>query len=142
MAGTFGRVFYRFVDFSGAQYRPSAMPKQLDASAYVPINVTASPGSHRSGTGSFLLLNRRANQPISYFRPLGALLVLPVVFGYLFAGFRRRTLSGKGVLALSLPLYVAEVAVVYAYNPFIGRFLIVPMGLVAALLARAYGVRG
>src|SRR5262249_19593412 len=73
---------------------------------------------------------------------LGALLILPLAFAYAFAWLRRRTAPVKGLLALGLPIYAAGLAIVYAYNPFIGRFMLVPVGMAAALLAAVYRVRG
>jgi hypothetical protein len=45
------------------------------------------------------------------------------------------------VLALAIPLYVVELALVYRYNSWIGRFMLIPVALTMPLAARAYRPR-
>jgi Dolichyl-phosphate-mannose-protein mannosyltransferase len=141
VAATVGRVLYRFIDFSGVQRQSFSPPERLDASIYVP---TVIHGKRRpiSYPQSFFLVNGRADEDYSYFGPLGAFLVLPLAFGYLVAWSRSRTVKTKGLLALALPLYLVTLALAYSYNEWIGRFMLVPVGLVAPLLARSYAAHG
>jgi hypothetical protein len=140
VAATVGRVLYRFMDLSGMQRRSIALPKRLDASIYVPI-VVHGKWPLTSYPTSFFPLNARADENFSYFGPLGALLILPLAFGYLLAWTRSRADRAKGVLALAVPVYLLTLALAYSYNEWIGRFMLVPVGLVAPLIARSYAVR-
>jgi hypothetical protein len=141
VATTVGRVLYRFIDLSGIQRPSISLPEQLDASIYVP---TVIHGERQpiSNSESFFRVNGHADEDHSYFGPLGALLVLPLAVGYLVAWARSRTVKAKGLLALVLPMYLVILALAYPYNEWIGRFMLVAVGLVAPLLARSYAARG
>jgi hypothetical protein len=73
------------------------------------------------------------DEDLSYFGPLGAVLVIPIVVLTLRRWRRRRVPSIQGALALALPLYVVTLALAYRYNPWIGRFMLTPAALVAPL---------
>jgi hypothetical protein len=73
------------------------------------------------------------NEDLSYFGPLGAVLVVPIVVITLLRWRWNKAPRIHGVLALSLPLYVAALAFSYRYNPWIGRFMLIPAALVAPL---------
>ena len=45
------------------------------------------------------------------------------------------------MLALSLPLFAVELALTYKYNEWLGRFMLVPVALGVALVARVYAMR-
>jgi hypothetical protein len=137
---TYWRVLYRFVDFSGvANAEPVYRPHP--GVVYDPEQIKAASPPTKPSRWAFLL-NGRANEDISYFGPLGALVLLPLAIGYLIAWLRRRTPHECGVLALAIPLYAAELAIAYRYNPWIGRFMLVPVALAGGLLGRAYSNRG
>lgn len=140
VAATFGRIFYGFVDLSGVRDGGIPPPKELDAFAYVPRHVHAVPPTRASSSSSFRL-NARANEDVSYFGPLGALLLLPLAFRYIALAVRSRVPRSAGVLAMGLPLYALEVSLAYSYNEWIGRFMIVPVGLAAPFVARGYAMR-
>ncbi|MEA2168444.1 MAG: hypothetical protein QOF76_1744, partial [Solirubrobacteraceae bacterium] len=76
------------------------------------------------------------NQDLSYFGPLGALALVPVVLAALLRWLRRRASTLEAALALGLPLYVLGVAMSYRYNPYIGRYMLTPVALVAPLVGR------
>jgi hypothetical protein len=138
---TFGRIFYRFIDFSGATYRPPDVEARFAASPYVPIALKAQPEPEYR-TPSPFLWNGRANEDVSFFGPLGFLFILPAVFAYLVGWARSRVPRTLGLLALALPLYTALLALTYSHNPWVGRFMLIPVALVAPLLARGYRIQG
>ena len=76
--------------------------------------------------------NRRADEDISYFGPLGATLLVPACAIVLARGRRRD--PAAWVLALSLPVFALGLALAYEFNPWWGRFLLVPAALAAPLL--------
>jgi hypothetical protein len=83
-----------------------------------------------------------ANEDSSYFGPLGAIVIVPVVVGTLAAAARRRPrCSLSTALAASLPVYLVALAVTYRFNPWVGRFLLTPIALVAPLASTVYGRR-
>jgi hypothetical protein len=55
-------------------------------------------------------INQRANEDLSYFGPLGALLVLPLVAVFPVLAARRRATLAHAAHALSLPLYLVALA--------------------------------
>jgi hypothetical protein len=83
-------------------------------------------------------VNTRSNEDLSYFGPLGALLLVPAAAVAAFTEFRRRSWSPRLVLALALPAFVLVLAAGYSFNPWIGRFMLVPVALSAALVAATY----
>ena len=78
------------------------------------------------------------DEDFSWFGPLGALLIVPLAFGITARDAIRRHLRPATALASALPLFTAGVAATLAYNPFVGRFFLVPVVLVAPLLAGIY----
>ena len=121
------RDYWRFIDFSG--YRPN--PQTLKAiwevglAGFEGLGLPAEPPWP----------NTIPNEDISYFGPLGLLLVVPLSLFFLIAGAMRHSTRLRVVLALALPLFVLELALVYSYNPFVGRFLLVPLALTMPLAA-------
>jgi hypothetical protein len=45
------------------------------------------------------------------------------------------------ILALAVPLFAFELALTYRYNEWLGRFMLVPVAIAAALVARVYTYR-
>ena len=75
------------------------------------------------------------SQDAAYFGPLGAAAIVPVVVLALRRAVRSRTLTLEAALALALPTFVLALAYTYKFNSWIGRFLLVPVVLVAPLVA-------
>jgi len=85
--------------------------------------------------------NTEVNEDRSYFGPLGALLLLPLCAVGLGAFLLRRGTRAEAALALAIPCFALELALSYRYNIWLGRFMVVPVALAAALAARAYAAR-
>lgn len=85
--------------------------------------------------GAHYRVNQRANEDWAYYGPLGALVVLPVTVGAIGPWLRRRGDLRSLALACALPLFILGIALTLSFNEFLGRFLIVPIALVAPLAA-------
>jgi hypothetical protein len=86
-------------------------------------------------------INLRANEDFAFFGALGAALILPVAVANVVAFVRRRADFRRLVLACAIPLFALELAAVYEYNDWIGRFMLVPVALSVPLLAAVYQAR-
>jgi hypothetical protein len=139
---TVARTFYRFADLSGwnADIRIRVTIQNSGIAAFDALHIPAEP-LESTTTPFYFLPNVRANEDYSYFGPLGALLLLPIGFGFAGAWLLRRTSRVRGLLGLALPLYALEIALAYRYNAWIGRFMLIPVVLAAPLVARAYAFR-
>ncbi|MHB8642620.1 MAG: glycosyltransferase 87 family protein [Gaiellaceae bacterium] len=139
---TTSRILYRFIDFSGyqADIRLRVTLQNSGIFVFDKLGIAAEPLASTQ-TPFFFLPNVRANEDISYFGPLGALLFLPLLAGYLLAWLARRTTRVHAILAVTVPLFALELALTYRYNEWLGRFMIVPVALCAALVARVYTMR-
>jgi hypothetical protein len=78
------------------------------------------------------------NEDFSYFGPLGAVVVIPVVVLSLRRWRQGRATALEAALACALPLYIVGLAFLYRLNPWIGRFMLTPAALVAPLFASVY----
>ena len=78
-------------------------------------------------------VNRDVNEDFSGFGPLG-LLLLAASFATIVAA-RRTGDRRRLVLALALPLTITGIALTAKYNPWLSRFLLVPVAVTAPLLA-------
>jgi 4-amino-4-deoxy-L-arabinose transferase-like glycosyltransferase len=87
-----------------------------------------------TGTSFAWGVNESAHEDVSYFGPLGALLLL-VALVVLYRALRGRTTRERALLALSIPVFVVGIALTYRYNAWLGRFFVVPVALTAPLLA-------
>jgi len=88
-----------------------------------------------------VLFNTRSNEDIAFFGPVGAIFILPLV-GYVVATqFRKRRFSVQSVLALALPAFLLAYAITLRYQPFAGRFFLIPIAVTAPLLAHLYRTR-
>jgi hypothetical protein len=85
-------------------------------------------------------LNRRASEDSSAFGPLGAVLLVAVPVLTVGAYRARRADVRHLALAFSFPVYLALLVLQAKYNPFLTRFLLVPVALTAPLFA--YFFRG
>jgi hypothetical protein len=139
---TTSRLLYKLIDLSGYEADIRIRVSLMNTGIFVfdklgidpePVNATQTP--------FYFLPSTRANEDISYFGPLGALLLLPLLLGYVATLAARRTSAAKGILALALPVIAVELALTYSFNMWIGRFMIVPIALGAALVARVYALR-
>jgi hypothetical protein len=107
------RVFAAALRAAGVRHVPEASFREL-----MPVHIT--------------------DEDFSWFGPLGLLLIVPLSFGITAIDAKRRTLRPATALASALPLFTAGFAATLAYNPFVGRFFLVPVVLVAPLLAGIY----
>ena len=98
-------------------------------------------GVLESVVGIHVGINLRANEDFAFFGALGAALVVPVALFTLVASIRRRADFRRCALAAAIPLFAVELAAVYEYNDWIGRFMVVPVALTVPLLAAAYPAR-
>jgi hypothetical protein len=96
--------------------------------AHIPIQ-----DSSRTGR-----LNRSANEDWSAFGPLGAVLLLAVPVLTIGAYRARKADVRQLALSLSLPLFIVLLVLQTTYNPFLTRFLLVPVALTAPLFARFF----
>jgi glycosyl transferase family 87 len=121
------RDYWRFIDFSG--YRPD--PQVLEGiwsvglAGFEGLGLPAEPPWP----------NTVPNEDISYFGPLGMLLVVPLSLLFVITGLMQRTSGLRFALALALPLFVLELSLLYSYNAFVGRFLLIPVVLTMPLAA-------
>jgi len=121
------RDYWRFIDFSGYRPNPQVLKGiwNVGLAGFEGLGLPAEPPWP----------NTLSNEDISYFGPLGMLLVLPLSAFFVIAGLMLRTSRLRFMLALALPLFVLEVATLYSYNAFVGRFLLIPVALTMPLAA-------
>jgi glycosyl transferase family 87 len=79
-----------------------------------------------------------ANQDMSAFGPVGGLALLAVVGCSVVLAIRRCSLTPRLTLGLSIPVFVALLALITKYNVWLPRFLIVPVALTSPLLAMLF----
>jgi len=79
------------------------------------------------------VVNLRADEDIAFFGPLALVLLVPGVATALRGTSRAR--REQLILALAVPAVAIEMALVYRYNDWWGRLLIVPVALSAPLMA-------
>jgi hypothetical protein len=84
-------------------------------------------------------VNSRVDEDVSSFGPLGVLLLGVSIVTV--ARFRRCRDDGRLLLALALPVFIVALALTSRYNPWLSRFLIVPVALTAPLLGPVFGRR-
>jgi hypothetical protein len=121
------RDYWRFIDFSGFHPEPQVLKGiwNVGMIGFEGLGLPAEPAWP----------NNLSNEDISFFGPLGALLVVPLSAFFVIAGLMLRTSRLRFALALALPLFVLELSVLYSYNLFVGRFLLVPVALTMPLAA-------
>jgi hypothetical protein len=81
-------------------------------------------------------LTTRDQEDISYFGPVGAM--VPVVAARMLGRGTWRTRPLCAAVATFFPLFLAGIALAYRFNAFVGRFMLLPVVVVAALLAVLY----
>jgi hypothetical protein len=83
-------------------------------------------------------LRQLANENVSYFGPIGMLLLWPLSVWGCFAWARHRLDRRAAALALALPIYVVAYAATLSWDPVDGRYFISAVALVMPLAALAY----
>jgi 4-amino-4-deoxy-L-arabinose transferase-like glycosyltransferase len=137
---TVAHIYYRFVDFSGLPVSAYAGNVVGGAGNWLFAHVRIEPPSNP--TSFNFLPNNLANEDFSYFGVLGALLVIPLSFGFLASGLlSRRWRNPRFVVAASLPVYITTVALANVYNPWLGRFMLIPVALTMPLAGWFYDKR-
>jgi len=137
---TTARIFYRFFDLPGPP-RASAWTGPIERSGeavFDAAGIAPNPPEATAGTPFSFEIKPRSDPDLSYFGPLGVLLVLPLALGFMLAWWRT---PERATLAVALTVTVVQVALTYRYNDFLGRFLLVPVGLVMPLSALLYRYR-
>ena len=76
-----------------------------------------------------------ANEDFSGFGPIGGLALLAVSLLVLTPWARRRVGDRVAILGIAVPLFVVFLGLWSKYNPWLNRFLLVPVALAAPLLA-------
>jgi hypothetical protein len=136
---TVARVVYRLVDLSGfrqAATRTAPIERAGEA-VFDAAGIPPNPPETTARAFSFKV-NVHSDPDLSFFGPLGALLVLPLALAFTWT-WRRSPLDPA--LALSLPMAILAIAFTYRYNDFVGRFVLVAIGLVMPFAAWLYGRR-
>jgi len=137
---TSARLLWRFVDLSGANENQSTAPGPIgDAGKAVfgALGIAVNPPQATYAPFAFAP-NTVSDEDLSYFGPLGLLLLLPAVAVFLLAGLARRTSRERFLVALALPVYIVGFALVYRYNIWTGRLMVLPVALAIPLVARLY----
>lgn len=99
------------------------------------------PANPRNATtdGVFVFgLRQLANENVSYFGPVGMLLLWPVSVWGCVAWARHRLDRRAAALALALPIYVVAYAATLSWDPVNGRYFISAVALAMPLAALAY----
>ena len=138
---TSARVLYRFVDLSG-YHVPLPILGQIygrGESLFRALHIRTNPPEATSRDFTFFPTTT-PDEDKSYFGLLGLFLVLPLAFGYAGALALRKTSMRAGCWACT-PLFVLAIALSYTYNPWIGRFMLIPVALVMPLAAGLYRLR-
>jgi Dolichyl-phosphate-mannose-protein mannosyltransferase len=129
-AATFAWASYRFVDLSGYRRVVDHVPVSSALRA-----VGIGPPAEMLPNGHDLRIELDPHEDYSYFGPLGALLVVPLVVGGVVLLVRGRAPPVVAPFVLAIPLFLAVLALTYANNPYLGRFLVVPVALTMPLAA-------
>jgi hypothetical protein len=138
-ASTVARIGFRFFDLSGLHPK-SEVPDAISSAGrhvFDALGIPANPPETSVEPRFDFAVGQAASEDISYFGPLGVLLVLPLSIGFAVVSITRREWQ-RLALALALPLTVVEIALTYRYNIWLGRFLIMPVLLTMPLAAVLY----
>ena len=137
---TAARIGFRFFDLSGLHPKSFVPDAISDAgrSTFDALGIPPNPPETSVEPPFDFAVAQASNEDISFFGPLGVLLVLPLSLGFAIATIARRERWERLVLALALPVTVLELALTYRYNIWLGRFLITPVLLTMPLAAVLY----
>ena len=139
-ASTVARIGFRFFDLSGLHPK-SEVPDAISSAGrhvFDTLRVPANPPETSIEPPFDFAVGQAASEDISYFGPLGVLLVLPLSIGFAVVSIINRQRWERLALALALPVTVVEIALTYRYNIWLGRFLIAPVLLTMPLAAVLY----
>ncbi len=138
---TVARFTYHFADLSGLDigYRRLLPVTGAARRTFRLLRIPTNPPESTGYPFSFNI-NQRANEDLSYFGPLGFLVVLPLAVLFPVLAARRQASPAHAAHALSLPLYLVALALAYRYSVH-GRFLLTPAALVLPLAASIYRSR-
>ena len=139
-ASTAARLGYNFVDLSGYPVPKGATEpfetaaKALFRVAGIPVNPPESTVLEPPVPSAFsFTVNTHSDEIVSYFGPLGALLLLPLSAGFLVAALAGRAPPLFLVPSLAIPSFILGIALFSRYNEFNGRYLL-PAAVVAMSL--------
>ena len=135
------RDLYHFIDLSGldVSYRKLLPITGAARRAFNVLHIPTNPPESTAYPFAFAL-NQRANEDLSFFGPLGILLVVPLTLVFAVRWARRRTQAARGAFALALPLYVLGVALSSKYGGQ-ARWFVSGVVLTMPLAAAVYGRR-
>jgi len=139
-ASTVARIGFRFFDLSGLHPK-SQVPDAISSAGrdvFDALRIPANPPETSVEPPFDFAVGQAASEDISYFGPLGVLLVLPLSIAFAAVSIIRRRRWERLALALALPVTVVEIALTYRYNIWLGRFLIAPVLLTMPLAAVLY----
>ena len=130
----------RFFDLSGLHTK-TVVANSIESagrSAFDTLRIEPNPPETSVEPPFDFAVGQSSSEDISYFGPLGVLLVLPLSLGFTVATIVRRERWERLALAVALPLTELEIALTYRYNLWLGRFLITPVLLTMPLAAVLY----
>ncbi len=139
-ASTLARIGYRFVDLSGLHPKTAVADSIEEAGrfAFDVLGVESNPPETSVAPPFDFAVGQAVNEDISFFGPLGVLLLFPLSLGFAVVTVVRRRQWERLALALALPLTALGIALTYRYNIWLGRFLITPVLLTMPLAAVIY----
>ena len=140
---TVARIGFRFFDLSGLHSKAFVANSIESAgrTAFDTLGIAPNPPETSVEPPFDFAVGQSSSEDISYFGPLGVLLVLPLSLGFTVVTIARRERWERLALAVALPLTVLEIALTYRYNLWLGRFLITPVMLTMPLAAVLYRQR-
>ena len=135
---TVARNVYHLIDLSGldVSYRKLLPITGTARRAFDVLHIPRNP-PESTGYPFAFALNQRANEDLSFFGPLGFLLVLPLALVFAFGWALRRTEPARAAYALALPVYLLGVALTSKYGGQ-ARWLITGVLLTLPLAASIY----
>jgi hypothetical protein len=134
------RDLYHFIDLSGldVSYRKLLPITGAARRAFRILHIPTNP-PESTGYPFAFTINQRANEDLSFFGPLGFLLILPLTFVFAVRWASRRTDAVRGAYALALPIYLLGVALASKYGAQARWFLtgvLLTLPLAAAIYSR------
>jgi 4-amino-4-deoxy-L-arabinose transferase-like glycosyltransferase len=137
---TVARIGFRFFDLSGLHAKSAVVDVISDSgrSIFDALGIAPNPPETSVAPAFDFEVGQSSSEDISYFGPLGVLLVVPLSLGFAVVTIARPEQWGRLALALALPLIVLEIALTYRYNIWLGRFLVTPVLLTMPLAAVLY----
>ena len=136
---TAARIGYRFFDLSGLHAKTAVadMIERAGRGSFDALGIEPNPPETSTAQPFDFAVGQSSNEDISYFGPLGALLLVLSLVVVVHTLVRRRRWE-RLALALALPLTAIGIALTYRYNIWVGRFMITPVLLTMPLAAGAY----